>query len=118
MPWRKKGRPDNEPYEVDELPGIFMPRVAARGFVELEVRVERLQNMTAGDAVNEGIALVYESDRKGYGTWGVDTLFEGPLEAFRALWDSINPEHPWESNPWVFVYSWSELLTRDDVEGV
>lgn len=116
MPWRQKGRPDNDPYEVDELLGIFMPKVAARAFVELEVRVERLHEMDVSDALSEGI--VYHTDEPGYGTWCGDTLFGDPMEAFRALWNSINPEYPWQSNPWVFVYSWSEVLTRDQVEAM
>lgn len=24
------------------------------------------------------------------------------LEAYAALWDRINPKHPWSSNPWVW----------------
>ena len=77
---------------------LFMPEWAARYFLKiLAVRAERLQEITEEDAIKEGI----DGDFQEY-----------PRLAFSGLWDSINPKHPWESNPWVWVYEF-ELLKEE-----
>lgn len=70
----------------------FMPKVAARIWLELTgVRVERLQNIRAGDVIREGFF-----DQEGLGR---------SKAAFSAIWDELNAKRgfPWESNPWVWV---------------
>ena len=43
---------------------------------------------------------IKEEDNEGY-NW-----FRTAKESYASLWDSINgKKHPWESNPWVFVYT-------------
>jgi len=70
-----------------------MPEWAARYFIKiLAVRAERLQEITEEDAISEGI----DSDFQEY-----------PRLAFLELWNSINKDYQWESNPWVFVYEFN-----------
>lgn len=75
-------------------PSIHMPRWASRITLEVvSVRVERLQEISEGDAFAEGIDGEALHRAKGYAP-----------DAFRKLWDSINAKRaPWESNPYVWV---------------
>jgi hypothetical protein len=96
-------------YEADEGPGdypharreagaapawhkrnaLFMPRVASRIVLEiLEVRIERLQEIGAADALAEGI--------------GPDGL-DDPVRAYRAVWERINGVGSWDEDPLVWV---------------
>ena len=121
---------DHTPAEVAEKftlgktrPSIFMPRWASRiDLPVIDVRIERLQDISEEDAVAEGISETrlrstedssnnysetpkyhwnpYEVASKSYGT---------ARGAFTALWHSINGKRPgcsWEDNPWVWVIEW------------
>jgi hypothetical protein len=74
----------------------FMPRRYARLFLEItNVRVERLQEISANDAIGEGViddSNPWDSSR-GYAA----------IESFRHLWNKINGPGSWEANPWVWV---------------
>jgi len=73
---------------------LFMPARAARYFIQItDAKPQRLQEITEEDAEKEGLISqrIYDC-----GTCRLK---------FKLLWDSINPRYPWESNPWVFVYS-------------
>lgn len=66
----------------------FMPRCYARLLLEVtDVRVERLCSLDDADAIREGIPA--EGDVR-------------PFARFAALWDSINGDAPWSSDPWVW----------------
>lgn len=80
-------------------PGIHLPRWASRITLEVTlVRVERLQEINARDAVAEGIPLCEHGFH--YCTRGCQI----PTQQFQRLWDSINAKRaPWSSNPWVWV---------------
>jgi len=70
---------------------LFMPEWAARYFLEItEVRAERLQEIRYLDIFLEGVP-----EQGG---------FIKNFKAFERLWNSINKDYPWESNPWVWVY--------------
>lgn len=74
-----------------------MPRWASRitlGVVD--VRVERLQEITTEDALAEGIAK--------HEQWT-------PRVQFSELWDSINAKrgYGWDSNPWVWVVEFQRV---------
>lgn len=77
-------------------PSIFMPRWASRLTLEIvKVRVERLKDITAEDAVAEGIT---------------DYTEENEIWTYAKLWDSINgKKYPWSSNPWVWVVEFKRL---------
>lgn len=83
--------------EIRWRPPIYMPRWASRITLEItEVRVERLQNITAENAKAEGIEPYLFLPERLQGA--------GLKVQFRILWDSIyGKKYPWESNPWVWV---------------
>ena len=83
-----------------------MPRWASRITLEIvNVRVERMQEITEADVIAEGI--------------GAFTLFRGVLSEyppdprwkFIKLWNSINAKrgYGWEVNPWVWVLEFKKL---------
>jgi hypothetical protein len=89
-------------------PSIHMPRWASRITLELtSVRVERLQDISEEDAWTEGVTRVRGD------LFGVEGLvpFEHhyPQDAFAALWHVVNPKHPWNSNPWVWVLGFKRV---------
>lgn len=92
--------PSEVRYRDDWRPSIHMPRWASRLTLEVTgVRVERLQEIGAADCVAEGLHPTMRN--------------ETPVKnRFQELWDSINGKtHPWESNPWVWVYEFRRVET-------
>jgi hypothetical protein len=94
-------------------PAIFMPRELSRIILEItNVRVERLQETSAGDALAEGVEPEFVP--------GFDIDIDGNLwppgemkakMAYLHLWDSINRKtHPWASNPWVWAITFKRIL--------
>ena len=82
-------------------PSIFMPREAARMFLEVKsVRIQKLQEMCVADCVHEGVQVG--------NAWTVNAK-----PAFMKLWDSINKKqiYSWEYNPWVWVYEFMRIKT-------
>jgi hypothetical protein len=80
-------------------PSIFMPRKASRITLEIvNVRVERLQNITEEDANAEGIPS----------RMSVQTLTPAVAD-YAALWESINGYGSWTMNPWVWVIEFKKL---------
>lgn len=88
-------------------PSIFMPKQACRLFLKVvSVRVERLQDISEEDAISEGVKMVgnlYNNYSAGYQHFGVGNLFQYAKKSFASLWESINGEESWNSNPWVWV---------------
>ena len=79
-------------------PSIHMPRWASRITLEItEVRVERLQEMNRGDAMEEGCP--FANMQKG----------PDPRDWFRDLWQSINGPDSWDANPWVWVVGFRKV---------
>jgi len=94
----------------DILSAMFMPKEAARYFITITgVEAKRLQDLTEEDAQAEGATRPPNY-----------SLTPHYREWFKWLWDSINAKrvtttgdmgtitgegYPWETNPWVFVYS-------------
>lgn len=84
-------------------PSIHMPRWASRINLDIaKVRVERLQDIRAEDALAEGV------------DW--DGMYEHPRDNFIKLWDSINGnprkgglDISWAANPWVWVIDFKRV---------
>lgn len=106
-------------------PSIHMPKEAARIFLKVtKVRCERLQDISQSDSLAEGI-LVEKQPLKNNDGWHYPKNYLaknngdfGPTHfgigqykiSFETLWDSINAKkHPWESNPWVWVYDFERI---------
>ncbi len=119
---------------------LFMPRWASRLTLEITgVRVERLQEISEGDAIAEGIQIQngdgtgpgagfkwdgpgywggsYYS-RNGYKTYHVQGAFccgchvgmqSAAACAFRELWERINGAGSWSANPWVWVIEFKKV---------
>lgn len=84
-------------------PAIHMPRWASRLTLTVtDVRVERLQEISEGDAIAEGCDGYYTPARVEFGEIiGPDGVC--PQEHFKQLWQSIYGEDSWAANPWVWV---------------
>ncbi len=87
-------------------PSIHMPRWASRIELEVtEVRVERLQEISSHDALEEGIEL--------YGGCTSNEDMQGwdPCEHFASGWDGLNAKRGfgWDTNPWVWVVEFRRL---------
>ena len=79
------------------------------------IKVERLQDISDEDAMREGIRLcVVEYGDKKIVQWTyfgekITTWYNSPREAFAALIDRISGRGTWQSNPWVYAYTF-ELI--------
>jgi hypothetical protein len=88
-------------------PSIHMPRTASRLLLEIvDVRVQRLHEITREDAAAEGVCLDLDEPLP---QWFRRDRW--PEENFAALWDSLNAErgYGWHSNPWVWVISFRQV---------
>lgn len=73
-------------------PSIHMPRWASRIALEITgVRVERLNEISRGDAMGEGCP--HSNMAAG----------PNPVDWYRDLWNSINGPGSWDANPFVWV---------------
>lgn len=94
------------------LPARYMPKSAARTFKRItEVRCERIQEISWQDVIAEGC------DISGFqrGAMSGPSKTEYARTAFQNLWDETNGKGSWESNPWVYVYSFELTERPDDV---
>ncbi|HIJ71681.1 MAG TPA: hypothetical protein HPP87_10010 [Planctomycetes bacterium] len=95
------GGPDGDDDTTKWSPSIFMPKWAARIWLEITgIRIERVQDIDAGDITKEG--LIASSTMDLIAVW-ID------------LWDSINAErgYGWHVNPWVWAISFRRLRGKE-----
>jgi hypothetical protein len=80
--------------------GRFLPSWASRITLEIvNVRVERLQDISADDAKAEG---VYPTKT---GLYAAGQF----IDEYRLLWESINGSGSWDANPWVWVIEFKRV---------
>ena len=130
--WVYQSGGDSVPVDADEavewcisrpalrtvVPSIHMPRWASRITLEITgVRVERLQDISEADAKAEGVEAVPHTA----GEWMSDDVvattrvgkhkvtFDTYRTAFARLWNSINGDGAWDSNPFVWVISFKRV---------
>lgn len=98
---------------------FHMPRWASRILLDVvSVRVEHLQEITAEDAINEGLTALQKGggqltkygipDRDGMpgnddDGWHWHEWEKDPRAAYRKLWEQINGQGSWDENPLVWV---------------
>lgn len=94
-------------------PSIHMPKEAARIWLKVtDVRVERLQSITEGEAIREG-AEGEKCHHTNTGAFGCTDCMntgwiEPPQVEFMQIWDSTIKKsdldrYGWDANPWVWV---------------
>ena len=96
------GDDQRKAYGLKWRPSIHMPRAASRITLEVtDVRVERLQDISETDALEEGIT--YNDlpnnglDPRRARTW------------YHRLWESINGPGSWDANPFVWVVEFKRV---------
>lgn len=94
-------------------PSIHMPKDAARLFMRVtNVWVERLQDMTAQDSLDEGVKLHLGGILAG----------KSAFDPFRRVWDSTIkkadlPQYGWYANPWVWVIEFERISKEEAQKG-
>lgn len=100
---------------------IHMPRWASRLTIRVKaVRVQRVQEITEADAAAEGVFHLIRADDsvaalacyRAVGqkdARGKQRAVTG-RDYFAVAWDRINPNHRWQSNPWVRAVTFERVL--------
>jgi len=98
------GTPTNEKWK----PSIHMPKAAARIWLEVtDIRLERLQDISEGDACAEGVEIeVFDKPKLNH---RLKVFVASYVISFIKLWSQINGENSWESNPFVWVIEFKRI---------
>lgn len=100
--------PSDWPPEGLWRPSIHMPRWASRITLEITgVRIERLQDITEGDAKQEGVEPIsfekFSAEDRALLDYPLMESGDSYRNGFAFLWESINGPGSWAKNPWVWV---------------
>lgn len=91
-------------WDVTWKPSIFMPRWVSRITLEITaVRVQRVQDISDGDAFAEGVGSAIDRISPHFpGKW---------ISLYRDLWDTINKKRGfgWDTNPWCWCLTFKRL---------
>ncbi len=91
-----------QPNGLHWKPSIFMPRKASRIKLGItDVKVERLQDISEADALDEGCPG--DCEYHGHPT-------QKCSDWYRILWESINGPGSWAANPWVWVITFTRVV--------
>ena len=96
-------------------PSIHMPRWASRLTLTVtEVRVQRLQEISAGDSIAEGVecetcTAMGQSACHGRGCFARSFACRtaSSIDAYRTLWNSLHGPDAWDANPWVVALTFN-----------
>lgn len=94
-------------------PGMFMCRWMSRIQLEITgVRVERLQDISEADALAEGVDMgqMITMPMSPSLPVAVSLKPRSAVEAYAALWETINGPGSWELNPYVWVIEFKRLM--------
>lgn len=69
------------------------------------IKVEQLQDISDEDCLKEGIFFYNCGVDYGYTFNGIREKYDNPRDAFAVLIDKVSGKGTWESNPWVFAYT-------------
>ena len=118
--------PDKQDAAMREMclkwrPSIHMPREAARIVLRVtDVRVERLQEITAEGALDEGTDVKFPEPKPSYISLAYTEMRLKPAarQSFSKLWDStIKPKdlsaYGWDANPWVWVIEFQRISKEE-----
>lgn len=102
-------------------PSIHMPRDAARIFLRVtNVQVERLQEITAEGALDEGTNVEFPDPKPPYISLAYTEMRLKPAirQSFANLWDSTTrpadrATYGWEANPWVWVIEFERIKKEE-----
>lgn len=84
------------PLQRAALPSIHMPRWVSRITLTVtDVRVQRLQEISRGDAMGEGCP--FPNMAKG----------PNPRDWYRDIWNSLHGPEAWDANPWVVALTFT-----------
>lgn len=89
-----------------KTPGQFMYKSLARIWLEItNIRVEKVQEITAKDCKDEGIQIAKPPSQM------QDTAAAVYRLLFHNLWDSLNAKrgYSWKKNPWVWVIEFKRI---------
>ena len=109
--WDEQDHADFKAWGFKRRPSIHMPRWASRILLEIvSVRVERLQEISAQDAVSEGVTQQMRSDM-GWAAEESEETFNArqARSTFGMLWESINGAGSWAANPFVWVVEFKRV---------
>ena len=116
--WKATAEQDGAPIDEPWKPSIFMPIDAARIFLKVtNVRIEQIKDISYSDAIAEGLeskrffedSLLQCDFFKLYGKKNINCWDSNPIISYMSLWDDINGERSFFSNPWVFVYEFEVI---------
>lgn len=86
-------------------PSIHMPKSAARIWLKItNIKVERLQDISEEDAMNEGVEYEWYDQSR-------NIKIEAAKSLFKKLWQVINGRESWEANPWVWAIEFEVIST-------
>jgi hypothetical protein len=115
--YRADGDPNKKYKDLHWKPSIFMPRWASRITLEItNVKVERLQEITEGDAEKEGVqpTLWFQPTKNEDDDLTLsDNIGNISYKnGFANIWQKINgKKYPWASNPWVWVIEFERVAS-------
>lgn len=98
------------PKSVQWKPSLFMSKEACRLFLKvIDVRIERLQDISEDDAISEGILRNHGGFEMYYNFEKIPNYCLSAVESYKSLWRKINGKDSWLQNPLVLVYSFERV---------
>lgn len=99
------------PHAIKRRSSVFMPRAMSRITLEvIDVRVERLQDISEADATAEGVTAKWEPGCSGRLMEALGGFsFRPAASAYADLWEQLNGPGSWDANPFVWVISFRRL---------